>query len=176
VAAIVAEVAPCSFGPPKGQRSSTLCHVIERLPCGFQNRIAFGEILPAPDGRIDIERVNFETIAAPADTLSGEDGRAGADEWIKDNIAAARNISQRVRNHRHRLLCRVHCLVIKMASTGCGEAAILPNIRSIATVAAQLYVVDVPSVAILLHEDELVLRTIKTSLSGVGLIPDNEIH
>src|SRR5262245_57291879 len=55
------------------------------------------------------------------------------------------------------------------------HAGVIPNIGAIASMLAQLEVVDVPSAAALPHEDQFVLAAIEAAHASVGLVPDTEV-
>jgi hypothetical protein len=48
----------------------------------LEDRVAAGGLTPAPDGNIDIQGIDLDAEAAPADLIAGEQCRAAAQERI----------------------------------------------------------------------------------------------
>jgi hypothetical protein len=64
-------------------------------PRGVDGAFA-GEALPSPNRGIDIERIELDAAAEPADTLGRQQRRAAAEKGVEDEIAAGRTIEDRV--------------------------------------------------------------------------------
>src|SRR4051794_33640367 len=60
-----------------------------------------GMALPATDNHVDVERVEFQAVAAPAGALGREEGGAAAQEGIQHNVAARGAIQNGVDHHGH---------------------------------------------------------------------------
>ena len=80
----------------------------------LQRRVACCGRVSAHD-HLDIERVQVDTPADVADLVGGYEGRARAEEWVDDDVAAIGEVEERVREHRGRLGGRV---VLKAAAGG----------------------------------------------------------
>ena len=59
---------------------------VERLAVGEQRRLLAGEGLPAPDRDIDVERIDLDREADPADGLRRDQGGAAAEERLVDRV------------------------------------------------------------------------------------------
>ena len=55
------------------------------------------------------------------------------------------------------------------------DAGVIPDVRAIAPMLAQLEIIDVPSAAVLPHEDQFVLAAIEAAHASVGLVPNTEV-
>ena len=60
------------------------------------SRFAAGEGLPATHDRIDVLRIDLESITTAAGALCRNHGRATAEETIEDDVAPGRGIHDRV--------------------------------------------------------------------------------
>ena len=56
--------------------------------------------LPSADDRVDIERIELDTVACATGALRGNERGAAAEKRIEDEIAAARAIEDRIRHER----------------------------------------------------------------------------
>src|SRR5271154_3132574 len=104
-------------------------------------------------------------------------GRAAAAKGIENDIAALRNIENRVADHGEGFDGRMK------VKTACAPAArkgiharIVPDVRSVTPVLAKLDVVDPRCVAFAKHEHQFVTRTIKRSHAPVGLDPHAKVQ
>jgi hypothetical protein len=56
--------------------------------------------LPSADDRVDIERIELDTVACATGALRGNERGAAAEKSIEHEIAAARAIEDRIRHER----------------------------------------------------------------------------
>ena len=88
---------------------------VERLAGLDKNRRVAGCDRVLAHDHLDIERVQIDTPADVADLVGGYEGRARAEEWVDDDVAAIGEVEESVREHRGRLGGRV---VLKAAADG----------------------------------------------------------
>src|ERR1700730_1213035 len=145
--------------------------LIEYLAGVLEDRVAAGDLLPAPNGNIDIQGIDLDAEAAPADLVAGEQCRAAAQERIQHRIAALRGIKDGVGEHADGLRRRVERKLIALAAKA-RHAAGGPQIGSGSTVLAELDVIHVRLVAELEDGAEFVLAAVERSHAGGRLGPD----
>jgi hypothetical protein len=111
-----AEGAPLESGPRSALPPLTYSRqCVERLAGLDKNRRVAGCGRVLAHDHLDIERVQVDTPADVADLVGGYEGRARAEEWVDDDVAAIGEVEERVREHRGRLGGRV---VLKAAAGG----------------------------------------------------------
>jgi hypothetical protein len=76
---------------------------VERLAGLDKNRRVAGCDRVLAHDHLDIERVQVDTLADVADLVGGYEGRARAEEWVDDDVAAIGEVEERVREDRGRL-------------------------------------------------------------------------
>src|ERR1019366_600990 len=65
--------------------------------------------LPAADNRVDINRIEFQSVAAPASALRGDHCGAAAKKGVEDDLAPRRSVHDGVGHERNRFHCRMGC-------------------------------------------------------------------
>src|SRR5437868_4782315 len=101
-----------------------------------------GQVLPAADRRIDIERVDFDQPGAPASSLRRNQCRPGAAERIKDDVILVGAVANRIGNQSDRL---DRWMKRKFSLCGVGPyvlTRVIPNICAVPAESAELDVVD----------------------------------
>src|SRR6202521_1230648 len=129
------------------------------------------ERLPAPDDGVDVAGIDLEPVAASARALGRDHRGAAAEETVEHDVAARRAVEDRVGDERdrlHRRMQREQIAFVRRAAEGI-RAAVVPNIRTMATVPTQLDVVPVRPAAVLEDKDELVLTSVEATHSGIVL-------
>ncbi len=124
--------------------------VVEPSTAGFMNSIIAGLCLPASDDGVDVERIDLEAIAAPANALRGHQRAAAPHKRIEDEITAGGAVEDRIGNKfdgLHRRMQRQQVAFLGAASQRVG-ARVVPDIAAVATEAAELHVVTMGRVAI----------------------------
>jgi hypothetical protein len=105
--------------------------------------------LVAPYDHVNVERVELDPATDAASGLGGDEGRAGAEERVNDDVATIGKVEERVLEHGGWLDGRV----ILEPSGGIGAerrgARISPDVRAPATAFTEFDVVDVRSGAVL---------------------------
>src|SRR5271166_5011386 len=148
----------------------------ERFTAGV-DRGPPGQALPARDGGVDMAQIEFDRIAASSRALGRKDGRAAAAKGIKHDVAATGNVANGVRDHRDRLDGRMEVEAARSAAPGKGvHAWIVPDVRPVAPMPAQLDVVDPLCAPPREDEDKLVSRTVERPHAAVGLDPYTEVQ
>src|SRR6202521_4586855 len=135
------------------------------------------ERLPAPDDGVAVERVDLYPIAASAHALGRDHRGAAAEETVEHDVAARRAVEDRIGDERdrlHRRMQREQIAFVRRAAEGI-RAAVVPNIRTMATVPTQLDVVPVRPAAVLEDKDELVLTSVEATHSGIVFDPDADV-
>lgn len=122
---------------------------------------------------VTVDGIEFANARASARLVRGDEGRARAAEEVEHDAAAAGNILDRVGDHRHRLDGRMQSKLRLPARFQGVRAAILPDIRAIAAVLAQLETVEVRRAAILEGEDQLMPRAIEGAHAAIVLDPND---
>src|SRR5215469_11132625 len=74
--------------------------------CGV-SRAPTGQRLPTAYGRIEMERIEFYTIASPAGAFGRDYRRAAAEKTVEHDVAAGGAVEDRVSDQRHRFDGRV---------------------------------------------------------------------
>ena len=64
-----------------------------------QNRLVARGGLIAARNHVDVERVELDPATDAAGSLGGDEGRAGAEEWVDDDVAAIGEVEERVLEH-----------------------------------------------------------------------------
>src|SRR5688572_10708498 len=110
---------------------------------------AAGQLLPAADNRIDIAGIELDPETTPPRPFGGYQGCAAAEKAVEHDIAASGAVEDRIGDQRHRLHRRVQRQQVAFPGLA-GERVdpgILPDIAAVATKAAKLDVVAVPTAA-----------------------------
>ena len=111
-----AEGAPLESGPRSALPPLTYSRqCVERLAGLDKNCWVAGCDRVLAHDHLDIERVQVDTPADVADLVGGYEGRARAEEWVDDEVAAIGEVEERVGEHRGRLGGRV---ALKAAAGG----------------------------------------------------------
>jgi hypothetical protein len=84
------------------------CDFIERSAARAVTSTGAGIGLPAANDGIDIKRVKFEAVTAPAGTLCRHHGRPTTEKVVEDDIRARGTIHDRVGYQRGRFHRRMH--------------------------------------------------------------------
>src|SRR4051794_7280977 len=95
-AALIGDAACRSFSFTLYSGGTRGGHLIKRRVGARERGIPLREGLPAPNRRIDVEGVQFETVAAATHTLGRQDGRAGSQERIEHDVASPRAVAHGV--------------------------------------------------------------------------------
>lgn len=136
----------------------------------------FGDLLIPAHDDVDIERIEFHAPADAARLLGRDQGRAGAEERIEDDVAPVRHVVQRIDEHGDGL----HGRVVLEPLPGIGAqgrgARVGPKVRSMPALSSEIDVVHRLSVALLEDGDEFMLRSIKAAHPRIGLRPHDEIE
>jgi Recombinase len=183
VEAPVAEQGPTSLSgfalmrPGRGRFSlAPRRQLTEALPGLHEDRGLAACPLVAADNHVDMKRIKFDPATGPASGLCGDEGRAGAEEWVDDQIVAIGEVEERVLEHGARLDGRM----VLEAASGVGPerrgARIGPDVRAPATTFVEFDVVDVRHSPFLEQRQEFMLGAVETAHADVGLRPDDEIQ
>src|ERR1700730_2659522 len=133
------------------------------------------DILPTPDGDVDVARIELDQAGSASRLFGGDQGRARTPETIEDNPISMRTVSNRVSDECDgfgRWVDR------QLAFGGAIEdilAVIFPNVRSVPTEAAEFDIVDVRRGSLLEHKYEFVPRPIQRPHSRVRFAPDAKV-
>src|SRR5438094_382534 len=151
--------------------------VIEPLAACGVNGMSACEALPSPDREIDIDRVELDTAAAPADPLGRNQRGAAAKKRVQHKRASGRAIEQRIGDESNGLWCWMSGQQVTLLASApeMAGAGVLPDIGAVAAELPELHVVAVRSCAVLEHQNELVLAPVEGAHPGVVLDPDTEI-
>ena len=134
-------------------------------------RLVLEERLPAADRTIDIVRIELHDVAAALRLGRGDQGRAGTAEAVEYDSLRLRAILDRVHHHGAGLHRGVARQLRHPALAEAVDPCIAPQGGTVATVLAELDVVDVRSLAGLPQRDQLGLATIERTHPGIGLGP-----
>ena len=132
---------------------------------------AAGELLPTPDRRIDVKRIELHRATTPTDAIGSNQRRAAAKERVEDKIAAGRAIEDRIGDQGDRLYRRMQGGEVSLLPSASEviEARVLPDISTVATMATQLDIVPVRCPAILEDEDQFVLARYREPMPALSL-------
>src|SRR3984893_5740459 len=136
-----------------------------------------GQRLPAAEDRIDIGRVEFQPVAAPASALGGHHRRTAAEEDVEHDIAAGRAVEDRIGDHCHRLhgrMQRRQVALLAAAGEGVGSG-VSPDIAAVTAELAELDIVAVRLTPLFKHKDKLVVAAVERAHPGIVLDPDAEV-
>jgi molybdate transport system substrate-binding protein len=103
--------------------------VVEAATAGDMASAPADQRLPAADDRIDIGRVELQSVAAPASALGGHHSRTAAEKGIEHDLAADRPVEDRVGDHSHRLHGRMQRRQISLLAAA-GEGVVGPYGRA----------------------------------------------
>src|ERR1700730_4115247 len=105
--------------------------------------VVLGKRLPPPHDRVDVERIQLESKAAPPSPLSGNQSGTAPKETIQHDVAARGGVHDSVGDHRGGLHSRVEAeqIAFVAGSRKRTRARIAPYIASIAAVHPQHHVV-----------------------------------
>src|SRR5476649_2682343 len=133
--------------------------------------------LPAADGGIDKERLDFQPIATPPGALGGDDSAAAAKEGIQHQPVAGGDIEDGIGDQRHRFDRRVQRQQVTLLG-GASEAiqpGVVPHVAAVAAKPAEGDVVAVRRLAMLVDEHQLMLAAVEGAHDGVLLHPDAKV-
>src|SRR6266403_1546850 len=136
----------------------------------YQGRGLSGERLPAPNRNVDIGRVDFQGAGLAAGSLRGNQDCAAAAERVEDEVAPSGAVPDCVGDKANRLDRRVHLQLVHSLGAKRIDAGIIPDVRTVAPVLAKLEIVEVRSRSRFPDEDQLVLGTIETAHTAIGLV------
>ena len=122
---------------------------------------------------IDVARIELKPSGPPASQLGSDHRRAAAEEGIEDQAIALRAILDGIGDERHRLDGRMHGERFVASCAEAVDAWIGPDVGAVASVLAELEVVDMRCRSDLEDGDEFVLRAVEGAHAGVGLGPDD---
>ena len=134
-------------------------------------------MLPPADCRIDIERIELDAAADPADTFGRQQRRAAAEKRVEDKVAAGRTIENRIGDQRDRFYRGMKRGKVPLfaLSPEIVQAWVMPDVGAVATMLAQLDVIPVRRPAVLEHEDQLVLAPVEGTHAGIVLDPHTHV-
>ena len=92
--------------------------------------------LPAPDGDVDIVRVDLNRPRLAPGLLRCDQDRAAAAERVEHQSTTTRTVPQRVGNERKRLDGRMHRQFFEAPLADRGDACIVPDIGPMTSVLA----------------------------------------
>ena len=155
--------------PPRRQNRKVLARLVESgdFACGR---------LKTTDDHIDIERVEFEPAANTPRLVRGDERGARTQERVKDNIPAMGEVDSASSIMAAGLTGR---MLLKSATGVRAQrpsSGIGPDVGAPTAALAQLDIVHVSLDPLLEQGKQFMLRAIKTSHSGVGLGPHDEIE
>src|SRR5882724_9455548 len=154
-----------------------LFHLIEGASSFPVNRASASEGLPATDGNVHIDRVQFDSIADSADPLSCDNCRSATQERVQNNVRTRCAVQNGVGHQSHRFNCGMQQRQIAFFSWS-GERIhprILPDVGAVPSILTQLNVVPVFVFAILENEYQLMLTAVKRSLPAGVFDPDAHV-
>ena len=102
-----------------------------------QRRCLTRERLPAANGDVDIERIEFDRARPAPALVRGNDGRSRPGEGIQYDLPAAGAVLDGVDHQRRRLDRRVHFQVCVAAGPPGVDAGVVPDIGPVASVLAE---------------------------------------
>src|ERR1700680_88354 len=76
--------------------------IVKRFSCGRVNGAIARMFLPAANGNVDIERIDFDAMADAAHALSRNQRAAGTEKAVQDNIAAGGAVEESIGHKRDR--------------------------------------------------------------------------
>jgi hypothetical protein len=140
------------------------------------DRVLAGERLPSADSDINEARLDFERVCPPTDALRGQNRRSGPAERIQHDVATSGAVFDRIADKADGLDGRMGLEVIHSSGPKRVDARVLPDIRTVPAMAAELDVVEMSRVADPEDAYKLVLAPIERALTGVRLDPDGKIE
>ena len=137
------------------------------MDCGLS-----GTGLPAADGQIAIARIDLDSACCASSSLSSKKDRSATAEGVKNEIAPARTIANRIGDQADRLWRRMISLC---AGGRDGARSALPDVRTRAAVLSKLEVVDMLSATALPEKHQLMARAVKTAQSAIRFDPNANV-
>src|SRR5262245_33920045 len=131
---------------------------------------------PASDRYVDVSRIDVEAAKAPSHPLGSNECRPRAEEEVENEVTATRHVLDRIGHQSAGLDRRMQGQILATATLERIDGGIVPDVRAIASVLAQLHRVEMRHVADPEHEYQLMLRAIERSHSRIGLIPDADVQ
>jgi len=119
------------------------------LACAFQDGWPFRYRFVSAQDDLDVEWIKLEAAAASAGLFASDEGRSRTEEWVDDDVAAFGKVEQGVFQHGKRFDSGVFLQPFARFGAHTGGTRIGPDIRSPATVLAELDVINVGRVALL---------------------------
>jgi len=122
-----------------------LFHLIEGASSFPVNRALASEGLPATDGNVHIDRVQFDSIADSADPLSCDNCRSATQERVENNVRTRCAVQNGVTHQSHRFNCGMQQRQIAFFSWS-GERIhprVLPDVGAVPSILTQLNIVTV---------------------------------
>ena len=110
-------------------------------------------------------------------TRSAAIGRAAAEEWVEDEVAASRAIQEGIGDQGDRLYRwvdrgKLPFLVLSPEIVG---TRVMPDIAAVAAMLTQFDVIPVRCPAVFEDEDQFVLAPVQRAHAGVVLDPDAQV-
>lgn len=134
-----------------------------------------GELLPARDDGVAIERIEFDEPGGASAGLCGDQGRARAPERIKDDVTPMRTVLDGVRDQGDRFDGRVHGKRLRPSLADTAHTGMIPHVGAVAASVAQPKSVDVRCGPNLEDEYQLVFGAVEGPHARVGLVPDHKV-
>ena len=106
-------------------------------------RDATGQLLPPPDRYIDVFGLQLDAGAATSSPFRRYQRRARSQEGVEDQLAPLRAVFDCLDQQRHRLDRWMVGKSFIASTTKGGEARVAPYIGAVATMAAELDIVEV---------------------------------
>src|SRR5258708_9191200 len=144
------------------------------LAAGERGGLA-GQSLPAPNGDVDISRVDLQWARLAVGSLRRDEDSAATSTRVENNIALFGTVPDCICNQANRLDCRVHLQLVHTARAKRIDPGIIPYIGPVASVLAKLKIIEVRSRSRFPNENQFVFGAIETAHAAVGLVPDAEI-
>ena len=139
-------------------------------------RFLAGHRCPAVNGDIDIGRIDIEAAEPTAAAFRRDQRGARAEKDVENQLASPGHVLNGVGDQRRRLHRGVQRQVLAPAAGHGVHRRIVPDVGSVAPVAAKLDGVEVRRFADPVDEDELVLGAVERTHAGVRLVPDAEVE
>src|SRR5215831_6806381 len=142
-------------------------YLIIGLAATDQNRVAPCDLLPAPNGGVDIERVNLDAIRSPAYAFSSKQCGTGSHKGVEHDVVAPRGVLDCIGNQRDGLDRGMDGKIVQPALAEGVHARIGPHIGAVSAVPTELDVVQVSCITVLVNEDQFMLGTVEAALASV---------
>ena len=102
-----------------------------------------------------------------ADSFGGQDGGAGPNERIEDDVTAPRTVPDSVGDESNRLDSGMNCQIVEPTRAERVHAGVIPDVGTVPAISPQLNIVEVGCFSVFENKNRFVLEAVKRALTSV---------